>query len=146
MSKWSLKYTVFDRDVEFSWLARNLQVGKSHFIYFLFVYLFIISFFRCFCFKFWTSNYSRSQIKRFTGGHWKAYQIGTSILWCYHANFSVNTIPYHAIQLHCGVNSLGHSCKTGTKENEIIGKLEKTSRKIWPLPFWVGSCVVSFFV
>ncbi|KAF3334525.1 Polyketide cyclase / dehydrase and lipid transport [Carex littledalei] len=25
LSRWSLKYTVFDRDVEFAWLARNLQ-------------------------------------------------------------------------------------------------------------------------
>ncbi|KAJ3702143.1 hypothetical protein LUZ61_005848 [Rhynchospora tenuis] len=25
LSRWSLKYTVFDRDVEFSWLARNLK-------------------------------------------------------------------------------------------------------------------------
>ncbi|XP_078161361.1 uncharacterized protein LOC144556782 isoform X2 [Carex rostrata] len=25
LSRWSLKYTVFDRDLKFSWLARNLQ-------------------------------------------------------------------------------------------------------------------------
>jgi hypothetical protein len=30
LSRWSLKYEVFGRDVEFSWLARNMTVSVCY--------------------------------------------------------------------------------------------------------------------
>ena len=36
LSQWSLKYKAFGRDIEFSWLARNMQVRitKTRFFHF----------------------------------------------------------------------------------------------------------------
>lgn len=42
LSQWSLKYKAFGRDIEYSWLARNMQVKIVKYgIYLFYIFLFL---------------------------------------------------------------------------------------------------------
>ena len=76
LSRWSLKYKAFGRDIEFSWLARNMQEKIPNLILYLFFSINSLYLQLLFVIHVISPSCSPFQIRKFTGDLWKVFQTG----------------------------------------------------------------------
>ncbi|KAH1227129.1 hypothetical protein GmHk_10G027451 [Glycine max] len=74
LSRWSLKYKAFGRDIEFSWLARNMQEKIPNLILYLFFSINSLYLQLLFVIHVISPSCSPFQIRKFTGDLWKVFQ------------------------------------------------------------------------